>query len=401
MTFEPEAASTDERAAGNGGGAAAGVPRAVAGSEAHDPAAGAGADPAGGAEPTSARDPVALAVAGAEALIAADRDRHHATTETSGVVRVVEWSADGVSEWEGIAGLTGRLGRPELIHWIDLVDPTPAQVSMITTMLGLHPLIAEDIIEGNQRAKIEVTDQFVHIVLFGLTYPPLVINEVDVVLGDRFLLTAHPAGWEPRRSVQLREGLEPILRRGPDHLLWAICDAIVDGYFPLIDLLGDAIDEIQDRVIGDPKPATLEGLFELKRDLILVRRASAPIREVFNQLTNRDLALIDPEEIIYFRDVYDHLIRLTDEIDTYRELVSGTLEVYLSTINNNLSVIMKRLTGVTVVLAGVGGVAGIFGMSEAGAALGLVEAPGFWIVTIAIVAAAVGAAVALRRLRWI
>lgn len=400
MTFEPEAASTDERAAGNGGGAV-GADDPGAGVGPRDPAVGAGADAAGTTESAAALDPVAVAVAGAEALIAADRDRRHATTELGGVVHVVEWSADGVSEWEGIAGLTGRMGRSDLVHWLDLVDPTPAQVSMITTMLGLHPLIAEDIIEGNQRAKIEVTDKFVHIVLFGITYPPLVINEVDVVLGDRFLLTAHPAGWEPRRSVQLREGLEPILRRGPDHLLWAICDAIVDGYFPLIDLLGDAIDEIQDRVIGDPKPATLEGLFELKRDLILVRRASAPIREVFNQLTNRDLALIDPEEILYFRDVYDHLIRLTDEIDTYRELVSGTLEVYLSTINNNLSVIMKRLTGVTVVLAGVGGVAGIFGMSEAGAALGLVEAPGFWIVTIAIVAAAIGAAVALRRLRWI
>jgi magnesium transporter len=356
----------------------------------------------GAARPSDAADGQLVgAVAAAEALIAADRDRHHATTEAGGVVRVVEHTAEGVAEWEGIAGLTGRLGRPDAVHWIDLVDPTPAQVSMITTMLGLHPLIAEDIIEGNQRAKIEVTDQFVHIVLFGITYPPLAINEIDIVLGDRFLLTAHPAGWEPRRSVQLREGLEPVLRRGPDHLLWAICDAIVDGYFPLIDQLGDAIDEIQDRVISDPRPETLEVLFELKRNLILVRRASAPIREVFNQLTNRDLALIDPEEILYFRDVYDHLIRLTDEIDTYRDLVSGTLEVYLSTVNNNLSTIMKRLTGVTVILAGVGGVAGIFGMSEAGAALGLVEAPGFWLVTLVIVVAAIAAAVVLRRARWI
>ena len=90
------------------------------------------------------------------------------------------------------------------------------------------------------------------------------------------------------------------------------------------------------------------------------------MREIFNQLTNRDLALIDDDEVVYFRDVYDHLIRLTDELDNYRELVSGTLDVYLSTVNNNLSLIMKRLTGVTVVLAGIGAIAGIFGMSEAG-----------------------------------
>ncbi len=96
----------------------------------------------------------------------------------------------------------------------------------------------------------------------------------------------------------------------------------------------------------------LERLFALKRELIGLRRAISPAREIFNQLTNRDLALVAPEHVIYFRDVYDHLIRVTDELDNDRELVSGTLDVYLSTVNNNLSVIMKRLTGVTVILAG-------------------------------------------------
>ena len=125
------------------------------------------------------------------------------------------------------------------------------------------------------------------------------------------------------------------------------------------------------------------------------------MREIFNQLTNRDLALIDREEVVYFRDVYDHLIRLTDELDNYRELVSGTLDVYLSTINNNLSVVMKRLTGVTVILAGIGAIAGIFGMSEAGSAFNGGEAIGFWIVTGFTVLAAVGAAAFLRRIGWI
>ena len=142
------------------------------------------------------------------------------------------------------------------------------------------------------------------------------------------------------------------MARGPDHLLWAVADDLVDGYFPLMDTLGDEIDVLQDAVIASASPQTLERLFELKRELIAIRRAAAPAREIFNQLTNRDLALVDTEEIVYFRDVYDHLIRVTDELDTYRELVSGTLDVYLSTVNNNLSLIMKRLTGVTVVLAG-------------------------------------------------
>ena len=134
----------------------------------------------------------------------------------------------------------------------------------------------------------------------------------------------------------------------------------------------------------------MERLFKLKRELIEVRRAVSPVREVFNQLTNRDIPIIDADEIVYFRDVYDHLIRLTDELDNYRELASATLDVYLTQVNNNLSVIMKRLTGVTVILAGIGAIAGIFGMSEAGAALGGAEGGGFWIVTAISIALAAG-----------
>ena len=162
-----------------------------------------------------------------------------------------------------------------------------------------------------------------------------------------------------------RPGVGPVLTHGPDHLLWAIADDLIDGYFPFVDQMGDAIDEIQDEVVRKATPDTVERLFKLKRELIQVRRAISPVREVFNQLTNRDEKLIDPDELVYFRDIYDHVIRLTDELDNYRELASATLDVYLTQVNNNLSVIVKRLTGVTVILAGIGAVAGIFGMSEA------------------------------------
>ena len=139
----------------------------------------------------------------------------------------------------------------------------------------------------------------------------------------------------------------------------------------------------------------------MKRELIEVRRSISPVREIFNQLTNRDMPLIDDEEIVYFRDIYDHVIRLTDELDNYRELASATLDVYLTTINNNLSLIMKRLTGVTVIVAGVGAIAGIFGMSEAEMSLAGQRLPGFWIVTGLTIALATGAAVILRRIGWI
>ena len=189
------------------------------------------------------------------------------------------------------------------------------------------------------------------------------------MLGQGFLLTVHNVDWDPRTGHHLASGVAPILKHGPDHLLWAIADDLIDGYFPFADRIGDAIDDVQDQVIRKATPDTVEQLFKLKRELIQVRRAISPVREVFNQLTNRDEKLIDPDEIVYFRDIYDHVIRLTDELDNYRELASATLDVYLTQVNNNLSVIMKRLTGVTVILAGIGAVAGIFGMSEAGTAL--------------------------------
>jgi magnesium transporter len=329
--------------------------------------------------------------------------RAAATPEpTTGILRVVVESGGRATESNGVEAIDRAMERPDTRTWVDLTGPTHETVEAITDRLGLHALVAEDIVEGNQRAKIEVTDERIHIVLFAIAFDgALRLDEIDIVLGERFLLTVHPPSWDPRAIRRIQESLPELLERGPDHLLWAVVDAVVDDYFPLMDRVGDAIDDLEDAVVARPDPVTLERLFRLKRDLLRVRRAVNPVRDVFNQLTNRDLALIDPEEIIYFRDVYDHLIRLTDEVDTYRELVSGSLDVYLSTVNNNLSLIMKRLTGITVVLAGIGAIAGIFGMSEAGPALADAEARGFWLVAAGTVALAFGLYFVLRRIGWI
>ncbi len=315
-------------------------------------------------------------------------------------MRVSAVAGGKVTELEGEAALTrlpALLAEPDTAVWVDLSAPSAAQVEAVGAALRLHPLIVEDVLEGNQRAKIETTDGVVHIVLFALERDTRFIPaEIDIVLGLGFLLTVHDAAWDPRVSHHLRGGVLPILERGPDHLLWAISDDIVDGYFPFLDELGDAIDEVQDAVLLKATPASLEQLFHLKRQLIAIRRAASPTREVFNQLTNRDMTLIDADEVLYLRDVYDHVIRLTDELDNYRELAAATLDVYLTQVNNELSRIMKRLTGVTVLVAGVGAIAGIFGMSEAA-----VETGSFWVVTGVITTGAAIGAVALRRIELI
>jgi magnesium transporter len=317
-------------------------------------------------------------------------------------VRIISWSPSGTRETDAVTALSAMVADADTQVWVDLTDPSPDIVRSVASDLGLHPLIAEDVAERNERAKVATYDDMLHVVLFDLEYRGEVVPaEVDFVLGKRFLLSVHGSDCDLRSRIEERNGGGPILAKGADFMLYTIADRIVDGYFPVLDALADEIDDLQDKVVESASEWTLQRLFVLKRELLAIRRATSPAREVLNQLTNRDLTVISPDHVVYYRDVYDHLIRVTDELDNYRELVSGTLDIYLSTVNNNLSRIMKRLTGVTVILAGIGAVAGIFGMSEAALAVSNGEKSGFWLITAIIVVAAVMAAVILRRIDWI
>ncbi|MDQ3493193.1 MAG: magnesium transporter CorA family protein [Chloroflexota bacterium] len=312
--------------------------------------------------------------------------------ETEGPLRGLIWKPDGsISEVDDVQSLERAYADPTTRIWIDVESASAATLAAIAGCLDLHVLTAEDIIERNQRAKIEYIDGTMHLVLFALIHEgELVPVELDIVLGPRFLLTSHPPAWRPVDVASIRRfGVGHFLGVGTDHLLWAVVDPLVDGYFPVFDRIGDEIDELQDDVLSRPSRWVVERLFQVRRDLLTIRHTVSPEREVFNQLTNRGNPLIAPERIVYFRDVYDHLIRLTDELDSYREMVSTTLDAYLSTVNNDLSTVMRRLTAVTAVLAGAGAVAGIFGMSEVGLALSLQDVR-FWIVASAIVAFCLG-----------
>ncbi|MET1231992.1 MAG: magnesium/cobalt transporter CorA [Candidatus Limnocylindrales bacterium] len=315
-------------------------------------------------------------------------------------MRALIRTSAGIRETTDLAELRAAFADEQSRAWVDIVDADEALVDELAGCLGIHPLVAEDILERNQRAKIERTEETLHIVMFALAYEGGVEeDEVDIVLGQRFLVTAHSPTFDPRDLHTLRRGPEDFLDEGPDYLLWAIVDGLVDRYFPVFDKLGDEIDDLQADVISKPSKWVVERLFQVRRDLLFIRHAVSPQREIFNQLTNRDEPLIAPERIIYFRDVYDHLIRLTDELDSYRELVSTTLDAYLSTVNNNLSDIMKRLTAATVILAGIAAVAGIFGMSEAATAIE--EGSGFWLITGLMLAAAGTAVIWFRRIGWL
>jgi magnesium transporter len=313
------------------------------------------------------------------------------------------WDAErGVRTLHTFDEVRSAYADPNSRLWIDLDTPDRDLLLALSQVLTLHPLITEDILERNQRAKVELTGDALHIVMFGLQYQgEVVAHEIDFVLEKRFLLTSHDTDITLREASFMRRDPGAHLAEGADFVLWTICDWLVDDYFPVFDRLGDEIDELEADVMNKPGSWVVERLFSVRRDLLQIRHAVNPQREIFNQLTNRDLSLIRQDRIVYFRDVYDHLIRLTDELDSYRELVSTTLDIYLSQVNNNLSEIMKRLTAVTVILAGIGAVAGIFGMSEAGLAFNFQEQAGFWVVTALSIGIGGLALLFFRRIGWI
>jgi magnesium transporter len=341
-----------------------------------------------------------------EAAAVATDSAAQAPTVSAGVVRLAVLEGGVCREWEGenaIVEIPKALGRRRARLWIDICGADHELKGRVAAILKLHPLLVEDIAERDQRAKLEQVDDLLHVVMFALGFEKDQIyeRELDFVLGERFLLSNHSTWWDPRATRNLRVGVKEVLARGTDFLLWALADDVIDNYFPILDQLGDEIDDLEDQVVNRADRALLERLFDLKRQMIQIRRVTSPQREMFNALSSREDKYISIESRLYFRDAYDHLIRLTDELDTYRELASATLETYLSTVNNNLSLIMKRLTGVTVVVAGIGAVGGIFGMSEAQFAFRLDEGPGFWVVAFGSLVLAGIAVAALRRIDWI
>ena len=316
--------------------------------------------------------------------------------------RAWAWRDGRVETLPDVDAVGAAAADPGVYLWVDVPHDDPVLLAELSAHLGLHELVVEDIVEQNQRAKFELTDNVLHLVMFALSYDGgLESTEIDFVVGERFLLSAHAPTWDAQGGHHFRGGVDPFLAGGPDYVLWAIVDELVDGYFPVFDRLGDKLDDIQDEVVRKPSRGIVEDLFAIKRDLLAIRHAINPQREIFNQLTNRELTLVRPERIIYFRDVYDHLIRLTDELDSLRDMVGTTLDAYLTTINNDLSEVMKRLTAVTVILAGVAAISGLFGMSEAGSAFEGAQHFGFWIVIGVAVALAAIALAYFRRIGWL
>jgi len=234
---------------------------------------------------------------------------------------------------------------------------------------GLHPLVLEDILNTDQRPKMEDYGEYLYIVLRMLNYndksSEIESEQVSLILGSNFVISfQEPEGdvFDPIRE-RIRNGKGRIRKMGADYLTYALLDAIVDNYFIILEKLGEKIEFLEEELVTRPTSETLQTIHYLKREMIFLRKAVWPLREVIGGLERGEPPLVKGTTRIYLRDVYDHTIQVIDTIETFRDMVSGMLDIYLSSVSNRLNVVMRVLTIIATIFMPLTFIAGIYGMN--------------------------------------
>jgi magnesium transporter len=253
---------------------------------------------------------------------------------------------------------------------VDFDNEPPESCLPILQAFGFHPLAIDDALQETHTPKLDDWGNYLYIVLNymnlganGETWDTDV-DELDIFLGPNYLVTHHDHSIAAIEETWAACDRDPRnVQDGADHLLYKIADYLVAEYMPTVERIDAAIDQIEDQVFDRPSPRTLERLFSLKRVLLAMRRILLPQREVLNKLARDDYRVIDPKDRIFFRDIYDHLVRLHDLNESLRDLVGGALDTYLSVINNRMNEVMKTLTIITTMFMPLAFVTGFFGMN--------------------------------------
>jgi magnesium transporter len=234
---------------------------------------------------------------------------------------------------------------------------------------GFHPLVLEDILNTDQRPKMEDYGDYLYIVLRMLSYndksTQIETEQVSLILGPNFLFSFQENQgdvFDPVRE-RIRTGKGRIRKMGADYLAYALLDLIVDNYFMIMEKLGETIEFLEEKLVAQPVPETLQTIHQLKRELIFLRKAVWPLREVIGGLQRGELTLIKEATRVYLRDVYDHTIQVIDTIETFRDMISGMLDIYLSSVSNRLNSVMKVLTIIATIFMPLTFLAGIYGMN--------------------------------------
>ncbi|OGW38280.1 MAG: magnesium and cobalt transport protein CorA [Nitrospirae bacterium RBG_13_39_12] len=260
-------------------------------------------------------------------------------------------------------------GKPT-VTWIN-VDGLHevSSVEQLGNCFGLHPLTIEDILNTEQRPKLDVFDTYIFIVVKMHTWnektKEITGEQMSLILGDNFVITFQEKEGdifdEVRNRIKNNKGR--IRKSGADYLAYSLMDALVDNYFRVLESIGEDIEEMDEELIKNPTPRTLHKIHFLKREMIFLRKTVWPIREVISRLVREETGLIKDSTKIYLRDIYDHIIQIIDTVETYRDVISGMLDVYLSSISNRMNAVMKVLTIFAAIFIPLTFIVGLYGMN--------------------------------------
>lgn len=259
----------------------------------------------------------------------------------------------------------------DTVTWINIdgIDDIPI-IEKIGKAYDLHPLILEDIVTAGQRPKFDNYDKYAYIVLKMLTYnhanETVESEQISIVFGSNFVISfQEDVGdiWDPIRD-RIRQAKGRVRKMGADYLAYSLIDAIVDGYFVILERLGERIEGLEDELIDYPTEDLLRRIHALKREMMSLRRSVWPLRELISAMQRDESPLISSQTRVYLRDVYDHTIQIIDAIENFRDVVAGMLDIYLSSIGNRTNRIVRHLTLINTIFMPLTLLAGIGGMSE-------------------------------------
>ncbi len=262
------------------------------------------------------------------------------------------------------------IANPEALLWIDFDgEPDASAEPILTGIFHFHPLAVDDALEETHTPKLDDWGDYIYLVLNAMAFSTegglkLTTKELDIFLGKNYVVTHHDepiACIDKARTLFFRD--KRYTSHGPDHLLYKLIDDMVTDYMLVVEEIDDQIDRVEDEVLTKAAPDTLERIFTLKRIILGMRRILSPQREVLNKLVRDDFEVVDPHDRVFFRDIYDHLVRLHDVNESMRDLVSGSLDTYLSVINNRMNDVMKTLTVITTLFMPISFLTGFFGMN--------------------------------------
>ncbi|MEP7188925.1 MAG: magnesium/cobalt transporter CorA [Roseiflexaceae bacterium] len=260
------------------------------------------------------------------------------------------------------------INQPDTFLWLDLQNPQEQSIALLRHEFKFHALAIEDATRHQERPKLEPFENYYFMVFYALSYdgspPRLAGQSLGLFIGSNYIVSVHQGEIRAiDETIKRWQANAADFGHDAGALLYSLLDAIVDDYFPVIDQLAERVEDIEEQIFERFSEDALQEVFGLKRDLLNVRRIVAPERDVLNVLIRREVPIFERNSILYLQDVYDHIVRITDSIDTYRDLLSSALDAFLSVQSNRLNQVVKVLTITSIVLMSDALIAGIYGMN--------------------------------------